>query len=88
MSKHEKTLGKIFSHPINMNINWQEVTHLLEHLGAELTETHNGHVKVKLGEHNHSFHRPHHKEIDNKDEIIQLQHFLRDAGHAPSEAKN
>lgn len=82
--KHAETLSKIFLHPIDMNIDWNKVEHLLENVGAELSETNHGALKVKLNGQEHSFHRGHHaKQIESKDEVIALRHFLESAGVTP-----
>ncbi|MHC5003018.1 MAG: hypothetical protein ACYTJ0_07830 [Planctomycetota bacterium] len=82
MSSHQRTLAQIFSHPIAMNIRWKDIVHLLESLGATVTVVH-GRQKVVLGDHEATFRIPHGKTLDNKDEVIQLRHFLERAGFAP-----
>ena len=88
MNKKDKEIfDRIFAHPIVMNIEWNEVEHLFKSLGAEIENTHHSHIKVTLGSHSHSFIKPHHKEISNKQEIIDIRHFLESAGYNNGENK-
>lgn len=74
--KHLTTLKSIFAHPISMNVHWKDVVHLLESLGAEVEVVHGGREKVKLRGQEHTFHIPHSRVIESKDEIVQIRHFL------------
>ena len=80
--KDTKIINKLFSHPISMNIEWNEVKHLLETLGAEIDNTHHSHVKIKLGNEVKTF-KTFHKMLGDKHEIKELQHMLEKAGYAP-----
>ena len=80
--KDNATLEKLFSHPISMNIEWNEVKHMLETMGAEIDMTQQSHVKIKLGDESRSF-RTFHKMLGDKHEIKELQHMLEKAGFAP-----
>lgn len=77
--KAQKTLKQFFSHPVPMNLNWRDVKHMFEHLGAQTEVIHGGRMKIKLNEHEHTFHIPHHNTIENKDEVIAIKHFLEQA---------
>lgn len=81
--KPEKTLQQLFAHPIAMNVKWKDVVHLFESLGAEVEATHAGREKVKLNGHEHTFHVPHTKTLDSKDEVMQIRHFLEACGVSP-----
>lgn len=83
--KDMKTLEKLFSHPISMNIEWNEVKHMLETLGAEIDMTNHSHIKIKLGDQVKTF-KTFHKMLGDKHEIIELQHMLKEAGLAPESA--
>ena len=39
--------------------------------------------KVHLAGKSFTFNKPHHSKLENKDELLALQHFLKDAGFAP-----
>lgn len=82
-NKDNKTLEKLFAHPISMNLEWNEVKHMLETLGAEIENTNHGHIKIKLGEDVKTF-KTFHKMLGDKHEIKELQHMLEAAGHKPS----
>ena len=53
--KDTKTLEKLFSHPISMNLEWNEVKHMLETMGVEVETTHHNHTKIHYGEESMSF---------------------------------
>ncbi|MGH9025127.1 MAG: hypothetical protein ACRDWD_03275 [Acidimicrobiia bacterium] len=77
--RHARTLDQVFQHPLPANLRWNDVMHLFDALGAE-TEEHDGKVKVRLNGQNHTFARPHHKDVADRDELMQLRHFLDAAG--------
>ena len=82
--RHRMTLQKIFSHPIDTNIDWKRIRSLLVHLGAEMSEGRRGRVKVSLNGVEEVFSLPHHGHtVQDKNEIIQLRHFLERAGITP-----
>ncbi len=81
--KPDQVLRQLFGHPIPMNLKWRDVVRLLESLGAQLEIVHGGREKVSLNGREHTFHIPHGKMIDSKDEIVQLKHFLESAGVTP-----
>lgn len=81
--KDNTTLEKLFSHPMPMNLEWNEVKHMLEQLGAEVDTTNHSHVKVKIGDESRSF-KSFHKMLGDKHEIKELQGLLENAGFAPS----
>lgn len=81
----QRTLSEIFSHPINMNIHWKDVVHLFESLGGEVEVVHGGREKVKLNDHEFTFHIPHGKTIGSRDEVMQIRHFLEQAGMGPTD---
>ena len=83
--KDNATLEKLFSHPISMNIEWNEVKHMLETMGAEIEMTHHSHIKIKLGNDVKTF-KTFHKMLGDKHEIKELQHMLENAGLAPNKA--
>ncbi len=82
-NQHTKTLEKLFSHPMNMNLEWNEVKHMLESMGANVDTTNHGHVKVTLGSDVKTF-KTFHKMLGDKHEIVELQHMLTNAGLAPT----
>lgn len=81
--KHDHTLRALFAHPMSMNIKWADVVKLFEHLGAAVEVVHGGREKVKLNGKEHTFHIPHSKAIDSKDEVVQIRHFLEECGVTP-----
>jgi hypothetical protein len=84
MSHHEKTLASIFQHPIAMNLKWHDVVKLVEHLGGKVEPAHGGRETIHLKDKQMTFHVPHGKAIDSKDEMMQIRHFLESCGVAAS----
>lgn len=83
--KDNATLEKLFSHPISMNIEWNEVKHMLETMGAEIEMTQHSHIKIKLGDEVKTF-KTFHKMLGDKHEIKGLQHMIENAGLAPTKS--
>lgn len=81
--KPEHTLEQLFAHPISMNIHWKDVLHLFESLGAQVEVVHGGREKVRLNGQEHTFHIPHGKSIESKEEVVQIKHFLERCGIGP-----
>mmetsp|Transcript_15885 Transcript_15885/g.34451 ORF Transcript_15885/g.34451 Transcript_15885/m.34451 type:complete len:181 (-) Transcript_15885:203-745(-) len=87
--KHEKTLRKIFQHPICTNVSWKEVEQLLDKgLGATLEPAlvhrsgggHKG-VRVRLNGHSIVFdEKSHASPMKQKEVVINLRHFMEKAG--------
>lgn len=84
--KDNTTLEKLFSHPMPMNLEWNEVKHMLETMGAEVDTTNHSHIKIKIGDESRSF-KSFHKMLGDKNEIKELQHLLESAGLAPDSVK-
>lgn len=85
---HEATLQQIFAHPTSHNIHWRDVVHMFEGLGGTCEETKKDHLKVKLKDHEMTFHVPHaggHTLQDNH-EIAEIRKFLKLCGLAPAGA--
>ncbi len=82
MSTHklQKKLQKIFSHPIPASLDWKGVEHLLEHLGFTVEHTKKNHVKVIDSEGKEVVLIVHDHELNNKEEIVKLKHFLQEHG--------
>jgi hypothetical protein len=83
---HQRTLGLLFEHPLNHNIEWREVVHLLESLGTAVDGTHDS-LHVTVNNKSVVLHRPKHKDLVEED-IVQIRHFLLGAGvEAPHPTK-
>lgn len=82
--KHKKVIEQVFAHPVSSNIDWKALQHALEHYGAEVEITKANKAKVILNDKEAVFGLPHHgHEIDSKDEIVTIRHFLEEAGLTP-----
>ncbi len=78
---HRRTVEEIFAHPTSANIEWRDVHSLLAAVG-EVTEEHNGKLKVTLGPETEVIHPPHGKDIDKR-LVADLRRMLTEAGLAP-----
>jgi hypothetical protein len=80
--RHRDTLRRIFEHPTRHNIEWHEVTSLLEAVGT-VTVRHDGKVAVKVGPELEFLEPPAGKDVDDQ-MVVDLRRMLRDAGYSPS----
>ena len=80
--KHRKVLHALFSHPVSANINFREVVHVLEDLGAEIEHKSGNRIGVKLAGHSAAFVHSHHDL--SKDEVANVRHFLSSCGIDPA----
>ena len=78
---HRQTLERIFSHPLSGNVEWRQVTSLLESLGAATEEPH-GKLRVMLGGETAVFEPPHGKDVD-RETLVELRRMLEHAGVTP-----
>ncbi len=82
-SRNRRTLERIFQHPMAMNLHWRDVIHLFEGLGAQVDQASKDKLKVSLNGAERSFRPHHHKTVSRKDEVVELRHFLEEAGCKP-----
>jgi hypothetical protein len=82
--RHGETIGKIFAHPLNHNIEWHDVVTLLEDIGS-VEHEHNVGLRVTLGDHSKVLRPPHHGHDDVLDEqqVIDLRRIMTHAGITP-----
>ncbi len=84
--RHRDTLRRIFEHPTSHNVEWREVTSLLDAVGT--VTVHGNRVTVQIGDERESLERPSGKFPDRKgidaQMIVDLRRILRNAGYAPS----
>jgi len=78
---HQRTLGLLFEHPLNHNIEWRAVVHLLQSLGTAVDGAHDS-LHVTVNNKSVVLHRPTHKDLAEAD-IVQIRHFLLGAGVEP-----
>jgi len=83
--KHDAMIEKIFAHPMAANIDWKKLSSALEHFGATIDTSHHGRAKIVINGAEISVHTPHHgHDIENKDDIMALRHFLEAQGIKPN----
>lgn len=75
---HRVTLAKLFSHPGSGNIEWRDVRSLLDAV-ANVTEEHNGKLKVSLCGETEVIQPPRGKNID-RELIVDLRRMLKRTG--------
>lgn len=81
--KHQKTLQRLFAHPMDLKLRWKDIQSLFEALGAEVHETHSNRIKVIVGEMEETFPRPHKGTVSDRNEIVRLRHYLEAMGVSP-----
>src|ERR1700677_4397338 len=72
-SSHLRTYNRIFQHPISHNLDWRDVHSLLSAM-AEVTEEHNGNLKVTRNGEVLVLHASRTKEVAEMDEVMTLRH--------------
>jgi hypothetical protein len=72
---HLRTYDRIFQHPISHNLEWHDVRALLGKLG-EVSEEHNGNLKVTRNGEVLVLHSPRTKDVAEMDDVMSLRHFL------------
>lgn len=78
---HRKILHSLFAHPLGANIDFDDVTHVLDHLGAEIDNRSGNKIEVTLKGQKAVFHRNTHGMP--KTEVMQIRKFLEDCGVSP-----
>lgn len=78
--KHQKTLDKIFQHPISHDLKWNDVIKLLEALDTDMIANHSGSTSIKLNGIESSLPRHTHAKLSNQHELMGIRHFLQQAG--------
>ncbi len=79
---HQRTLAMLFEHPLNHNIEWPDVLHLLESLGT-VSEGGKGSLHVTVNGQTTVLHPPKHKDLKDSEQLMEIRHFLRRAGIQP-----
>ena len=79
--QHRKILHALFAHPVSANLDFKQVMHVLEEVGAEIDNKSGNRVGVKLGGHSVAFTHAHHDLP--KTEVIQVRKFLESCGITP-----
>src|SRR6202011_4792077 len=83
---HHKVYERLFQHPMPHNLQWREVWSMLNALtDAEAREEANGNLKVTRNGQTLTLHRPRGKDLADKQELMQVRHFLERSG-APTAA--
>ena len=75
---HRATVEKILQHPVSHNIQWHDVRSLLEHV-AEVTEEHDGRIRVTLGGETETLDVPSGHDVGEQ-MVVDLRRMLQGAG--------
>ncbi|WP_024850675.1 hypothetical protein [Hydrogenovibrio kuenenii] len=79
--KHQAMVDKVFAHPMAMNLDWKKLSSALTHFGAEITVSESNHAKIIVNGSEFNLSLPHHgHELNNRDDIARLKHFLEENG--------
>jgi hypothetical protein len=83
---HLRAYDKIFQHPVTHNLDWHEVSFLLDQLGHISNES-NGHLKMSRNGHSHFFPGVKTSGIMSTEEVLELRHFLERSDTPAPEAE-
>lgn len=78
---HRRTLEAIFRHPLAHNLEWNDVVGLIGEVGDVHEKANSEFVFEVAGKH-HFTRKPHTKDLTSS-EVIELRHFLAQAGISP-----
>jgi hypothetical protein len=78
---HHRTLEAIFRHPAAHNLEWSDVVGLIGRIGTS-HETSNNEFVFEVAGHHHSMRKPHSKDLTGA-QVIDVRHFLAQAGFSP-----
>ena len=79
---HRVTIQKIFQHPVSHNIQWHDVVSLLASV-ADVSEEHDGRLKVTLGGETETFDVASGHDVDAQ-MVVDLRRMLSAGGITPS----
>jgi len=83
-SSLRRTLEAIFRHPLASNLEWMEVVELVGHIGS-MAEQGSREFDVHVGGKHLLMHKPHTKNLTGPG-VVDLRHFLQQAGWSPEAA--
>ncbi len=78
---HRVTLQKLFTHPMNHNIQWHDVCSLLARFGV-VHETHRGNWAVTVDGETISFGSTRTRDL-TEDQVVKVRNFIRTLGLSP-----
>ena len=76
--QHQRTLERIFLHPVSADIKWQDIEALFNSLGAELIEREGSRIEVFLFNEVRIYHRPHPSLDTDKGAVASIRKWLKE----------
>jgi hypothetical protein len=74
---HSKVYQRVFQHPMPNNLQWREVSSMLSALAdTDVAEDAKGNLKITRNGQMLTLHRPRGKDLADKQELMQVRHFL------------
>lgn len=82
-STHRKTLERVFSNPVNGNIEWSRIEALLKAVGCRFVEGAGSSVTFEFGGRKMTLHRPHPAKEALRYRVSAVREFLDRMGVKP-----
>jgi hypothetical protein len=82
-SAQRKTLGQVFSDPVNGNLDWSKIESLLKAVGCRVIEGAGSAVTFEHSEHKLTLHRPHPQRAALRYRVLAVRDFLDRIGERP-----
>jgi hypothetical protein len=79
--RHRHTLEALFAHPLPHNLRWNDIVGLIGAIGS-CQEKSNGEFVLEVAGKRHLMRKPHDKDLTSS-EVMDLRHFLQQAGCSP-----
>lgn len=80
---HRRTLARIFTDPVPVDLRWDDIEALFHGVGAEVSEGAGSRVRVALKGARAVFHRPHPSPATKRAAVRAVRDFLIAAGVRP-----
>lgn len=82
-NKHDVTLKRIFSDPVQAGVLWRDIETMLSSMGAQISERRGSRICISLNGIDAVFHRPHPRKETDKGAVKSVRRFLKEAGIQP-----
>lgn len=82
-NRHQKTLERVFTNPVQAGINWRDIEQLFIAIGCEISQRNGSRVAVYYQESIAVFHTPHPEKETNRGAIKNVRRYLESIGVTP-----